>query len=138
MESKGFMEAEFESVQLPLSTLSLQSTKTPLKLKLSPGEMFNTLRYFANIFAPRKDVSEDDSLYEEFRVYMESHCRRFLNDHGFSHINFSLFLGPANAIQTVQTTNDKENEEGNEAQNEEGEDDEQDSVANTDEENDEI
>lgn len=141
LESKGFMESEFESVQLPLSTLNLISSKTPLKFRLNPGQIFNTLRYFAHIFSPRKDVAEEDAQYEEFRSYMGSQCSRFLSTHGFSHINFALWLGGANNTQAKQEETENQevaNEEENANNGDDDDNDEADSVVNTDEENDEI
>ena len=125
LESRGIFQKEIETCQLPLSTLNVAISTTPLSLKTSPTDIFNNLRYFAYLFEPLSDKMRDEIVkakpdfnfikYESFSEEMLVQARRFLDMHAFSHINFFKLLSKARGTvaKETETAEDVKEEENN-------------------------
>jgi ribosomal protein S27E len=142
LESRGIFQKEIETCQLPLSTLNVAISTTPLSLKTSSTDIFNNLRYFAYLFEPLSDKMRDEIVkakpdfnfirYESFSEEMLVQARKFLNMHAFSHINFFKLLSKARGMSVVKAAETEEVVK--EEQNDESASEQEDSVVESEDE----
>ena len=58
---------------------------------LTSVDVHSTLRYFSGLFIEKKIFTEDED-FEDYRAYMQSNIKRFLNYHGNNHVRLSSLV----------------------------------------------
>jgi len=104
---------DYETSQLPVSTLypfhqnsyaEGRSCKGKLILKNSQIDVFNTYRYFQSLFISKDTTPE----FIAFRDYMYQRTSKYLQFHGFSHVNIAMIFG-----KSIETHFNDQNETKN-------------------------
>ena len=133
LQSRGLFQKEITSCQLPLSSLTVAVSSTPLSMKTQPTDIFNDLRYYVDLFDDMNDQIQQEivksgeniniSALQDFMRGIREQAKKFLNTPGFSHINIFTLLNGGD-LPILKSDKNNETAESNENNEQESEDNE--------------